>query len=142
MNYLSSFFIAFCVSSIFIGAVFILCPTGQMSKSVRFVFSLVFTLIIISSALKINFNFDFTPDTNGIGSNAEAIEKSSAVYVYSECLKQNKIDFSEISVLTTKTDDGRIVISKVLIFSKEEKNKILSALSVIAQNLEVEVINE
>lgn len=142
MNYLSSFFISFCVSSVFIGAVFILCPTGQMSKPVRFVFSLVFTLIIISSALKIDFDLNFTLDTAEIESKASAVEESSAVYVYSECLKANEIDFSEISVLTTKTDDGRIVISKVLIFSKEEKNKILSALSVIAQNLEVEVINE
>ncbi len=142
MNYLSSFFISFCVSAIFIGAVFILCPGGQMSKPVRFVFSLVFTLVIVSAALKINFDFDYTPPNDKKQEITQTIDVSSAIYVYSNCLKAQKIDFSEISISTTKTDDGSIVISKVLIFSKEEKQKIINALSEIAQNIEVEVVNE
>ena len=142
MNYLNSFFIAFCVSSIFIGAVFILCPTGQMSKPVKFVFSLVFTLVIISAALKIDFKPIFNINNTETHSNTESLEKNNAIYVYSTCLKAAKIDFKEISVLTTKTKDGRILISKVLIFSKAEKQKILNALAEVAQNIEVEIIDE
>ena len=142
MTRLSDFFITFCVSAVFIGALLIICPNGQMSKSVKYILSLVFTLLIISSAVKIDFNLDFTPNTNVINSHAEVINTHSAVYVYSQCLKAAKIEFSKISVLTNKSDDGSIVISKVLIFSKEDKNKILLALGEVAQNFEVEIINE
>ncbi len=142
MTRLSDFFITFCVSAIFIGALLIICPNGQMSKSIKYILSLVFTLLIISSAVKIDFNLDFTPNTNVINSHAEVINTHSAVYVYSQCLKAAKIEFSKISVLTNKSDDGSIVISKVLIFSKEDKNKILLALGEVAQNFEVEIINE
>ena len=142
MTRLSDFFITFCVSAFFIGALLIICPNGQMSKSIKYILSLVFTLLIISSAVKIDFNLDFTPNTNVINSHAEVINTHSAVYVYSQCLKAAKIEFSKISVLTNKSDDGSIVISKVLIFSKEDKNKILLALGEVAQNFEVEIINE
>ncbi len=142
MTRLSDFFITFCVSAVFIGALLIICPNGQMSKSVKYILSLVFTLLIISSALKIDFNLDFTPDTDSINSHTETLQTHSAAYVYGQCLKAAEIEFSKISVLTNKNDDGSIVISKVLIFSKEDKNKILSALSLVAQNYEVEIINE
>ncbi len=142
MTRLSDFFITFCVSAVFIGALLIICPNGQMAKSVKYVLSLAFTLLIISSALKIDFDFNLKPDTEAINSHTEALDIKSAEYVYSHCLKAANIEFSKISVLTNKTEDERIVISKVLIFSKEDKNKILSALSVVAQNFEVEIINE
>ena len=142
MTRLSDFFITFCVSAIFIGALIIICPSGQISKSVKYILSLVFSLLVISSVLKIDFDLNFTPDKNSISSHTEALEVKSAEYVYSHCLKAENIEFSKISVLTNKTDDDRIVISKVLIFSKEDKNKIFLALSAVAQNFEVEIINE
>jgi hypothetical protein len=142
MTRLSDFFITFCVSAVFIGALLIICPNGKISKSVKYVLSLAFTLIIISSALKIDFDFNLKPDTEAITIHTEALEVKSAEYVYSHCLKAANIQFSKISVLTNKTNDDRIVISKVLIFSKEDKNKIFLALSAVAQNFEVEIINE
>ena len=142
MTHLSDFFITFCVSAVFIGALLIICPNGQISKSIRYVLSLVFTLLIISSALKIDFDLNFTPNTDVINSYTEALDVKSAEYVYSQWLKSARIEFSKISILTNKNDNGSIVISKVLIFSKEDKNKILSALSDVAQNFEVEIINE
>ena len=142
MTRLSDFFITFCVSAIFIGALLIICPSGQISKSVKYILSLVFTLLIISSALKIDFDLNLTPNNNAISSHTEALDTQSAAYVYGQCLKAANIEFSKISVLTNKTEDGSIVISKVLIFSKEDENKILSALSLVAQNFEVEIINE
>ncbi len=142
MTHLNDFFVAFCVSAVFIGALLIICPNGQISKSVKYILGLTFTLIIISSALKVDFDLNFTPNTDAINSQASALEVKTAEYVYGQCLKTTKIEFSKISVLTNKTDDGRIVISKVLIFSKEDKNKILLALDEVAQNFEVEIINE
>ena len=66
MTRLSDFFITFCVSAVFIGALLIICPNGKISKSVKYVLSLAFTLIIISSALKIDFNFNFEQFMTGI----------------------------------------------------------------------------
>ena len=142
MSNITTFFTSFCVSAILIGAFYIICPGGEISKSVKNIFALVFTLVIISSALTVNPVFDFSGEISQNEEITNSIDTSGAVYVYSECLKAAKIEFSKISVLTNKNEDGGIVISKVLIFSSEEKEKILSALSVIAQNLEVEVINE
>lgn len=142
MNHLNSFFISFCVSSIFIGFVFIICPNGQMKNSVKYILSLVFTLIIISSALKVDFNLDLKPNTPDIQTTVQAIDEASALYVYKTCLKSAEIDFSKISVFTNKAEDGSIVISKVLIYSKEDKSKILVALQWLTQNTEVEIINE
>lgn len=142
MSNLAVFFSSFCVSAILIGALYIICPGGEISKSVKNIFALVFTLVITSSAVTVNPVFDFGGDFSQNEGVTSVIDISSAVYVYSECLKAEKIEFSEISVLTNKTEDGGIVISKVIIFSNEDKEKILSALSVVAQNLEVEVVNE
>ena len=142
MSNLAVFFSSFCVSAILIGALYIICPGGEISKSVKNIFALVFTLVITSSAVTVNPVFDFGGDISQNEGVTSSIDISSAVYVYSDCLKAAKIEFSEISVLTNKTEDGGIVISKVIIFSNEDKEKILSALSVIAQNLEVEVVNE
>ena len=142
MNQLSDFFITFCVSAIFIGSLLIICPNGQISKSVKYILSIVFILIVISSAFKIDFNFDFNIDSAKTTATVEELEIKSAHYVYSTCLTNAEIDFSKITILTNKTNDDRIIISKVVIFSKEDKNKILSALSVVAQNIEVEIINE
>ncbi len=142
MNHLNSFFISFCVSSIFIGFVFIICPNGQMKNSVKYILSLVFTLIIISSALKIDFNLSLEPNAGDTHAQTQAINEATAVYVYKSLLEKADIEFSEISVFTNKTDDGSIVISKVLIFSQEDKSKILTALEGLEQNTEVEIINE
>ena len=142
MTHLNDFFITFCASAIFIGALLIICPNGHLSKPVRNILAIVFTLIIISAALKIDFNLDLTVNTDEITSNAAALDTHSAAYVYGQCLKKAELEFSKISVFTNKNDDGSIVISKVIIFSKEDKNKILLALSQVAQNFEVEIINE
>ena len=139
---INSFLISFCVSAIFIGFVFIICPSGQMKNSVKYILSLVFTLIIISSALKIDFDLDFKSDTSNTEATTQAIDEASARYVFETCLNASKIEFSKISVLTTKNADDSIVISKVLIFSKEEKSKILNSIEGITQNLKVEIINE
>lgn len=142
MSTLNSFFVSFCVSAILLGSFFIICPDGQITKSVKNIFSLLFTLIIISSALSIKLDLNYSFDALQNNDTVTGIDTSGAIYVYSECLKSAEIEFTEISVLTTKNDDGSIIISKVLIFSKAEKNEILNALSVVAQNIEVEIINE
>lgn len=143
MSYLNSFLMSFCVSAIFIGAVFLLCPGGKMSKPVKYILTLVFTVVIITSVSNKNFDLDFsdfkvpTVDTDG-----EELKIQSAEYVLGEVLRQNGVNFSKITVCTTKAEDDSIVISKVIVFSQESQDKILDALSEIVKNYEVEIKNE
>ena len=50
MNFFSSFAVAFCGACVFIGAIYMLCPDGAVSKSVKYVLGLVFLLSVISAA--------------------------------------------------------------------------------------------
>ncbi len=143
MNYFTSFLTAFCISAIFIGAVFLICPSGKMSQPVKYVLSLVFTLVIVSSVSKFQFDFDFTlPKTDAYTQNADAIKIQSAEFVLSECLKSSDINFSKIQIQTTNSNDNSIIINKVIIFSNEDKGKILTSLGDLSKEYEVEIKNE
>ncbi len=143
MNYLSSFLSAFCVACILIGCLYIICPEGKLSKPIKYIFSLLFIVIIISCS-KLPFfdtQIDFSaPDINT--STYQDLQISSAKYVYAYTLRSQEINFSEITVCTDKLEDGSIVISKVIIFSDCEKEKVLKALDGLLETREVEIINE
>ena len=53
MNFLSSAITAFCAACIFIGTLYILCPEGAVSKSVKYILSLdvnsLVTTIVLSN---------------------------------------------------------------------------------------------
>ncbi len=143
MNGLASFLMSFCVSAIFIGAIFIICPNGKMSKPIKYIFSLVFTVILITAVSKTeiapdDWEFEFKADT----SQSDALKIQSAEYVWGQCLKSANINFQKITVCTNKTEDGGITISKVIIFSNENEEKIFTALGDLAKAYEVEIKNE
>ncbi len=143
MNYFTSFLTAFCVAAIFIGAVFLICPNGKMSQPLKYILSLIFTLVVISSVSKFQFDFDFTlPKSETYTENADAIKIQSAEYVLSSCLKANNINFSKIEIQTTNSNDNSIIINKVIIFSNDEKDKIISSLAELSKEYEVEIKNE
>lgn len=139
----SSLIGSFCASCVFIGALYMLCPDGVMSKTVKYILGLCFLLSVISVAgitAEIP-QIDFTlPET--AADTQESLEISSAEYVISQLLSASGIDFSEITVCTDKSEDGSIIINKVIIQSREEKEKIISCLGELTKNYEVEIINE
>ena len=120
MSGLSTFLTSLCAASVFIGAVHLICPDGNMGKPVKYVLSL-------DAAAEVS---------------DEELKTASAKYVYEQALKSNKINFTEITVCTDKTEDGSIVISKVIIFSDCAEERIRAALGEAAQNIEVEIVNE
>ena len=141
---MTQFFISFSTGCILIGALYILCPEGNVAKPIKHIFSLVFLLIIISAANLPLKNIDFTMPTISPtdNENYNEMQISSAEYVFSEALKSQNINFSEISIFTDKTDDDSIVITKVVIVSNDAREKILNALGGLSENREVEIINE
>lgn len=143
MSYFTGFITAFCAGCVLIGTLHIICPDGAMSKPVKYVLSLVFMLIIISAAgitvKKADFDFKIpSSDSEDTG----ALDIAAAEYVYARLLESAGINFTKITVCTDKSDDGSIIISKVIIYSDCDRLKITEALSVVAENYEVEVINE
>lgn len=143
MNFFSTFVASFCAACVFIGGLFILCPSGAMSRSVKYIFTLVFVLTVISAAAiavgKWEYQkFDFTTTVP----ESEELDINTARYVYAAALQKSGIDFSEITVCTDKTTSGGISISKVIICSDCESQRILSALEGLAENIEVEIKNE
>ncbi len=141
---MTQFFISFCTGCILIGALYILCPEGNISKPIKHIFSLLFLIIIISAANIPLKNIDFTFQTSAVteSENYEEMQISAAKYIFSEALTACDINFSEISIYTDKNDNDSIVITKVVIVSNESKDKILQALKGLSENREVEIINE
>ena len=76
------------------------------------------------------------------GQNSDKLQIQSAEYVWGACLNAANIKFTKITVCTNKTQNNSIVISKVMIFSNESKENILTALGDLAKAVEVEIINE
>lgn len=143
MNYLSSAISAFCASCVFIGALFMLCPEGNLSKSVKYVLSLVFLVCVISAAgigvKNIDFDFFAAKQTDV---SVEPFENLNIRLIFEETLRKNGINFEEITVFTDKLETGGISITKVIIRSDCEKEKISAVLSDVSNSIEVEVIDE
>lgn len=143
MSGLSSFLTAICAAAVFIGALHLICPDGSLGKPVKYILSLAFLITIISAAgllkggIDANINFETSAEASD-----EALKTASAKYVYEQALRNSEINFTEITVCTDKTEDGSIIISKVIIYSDCEKTRILDALGAAAQNIEVEIVNE
>ena len=66
---------------------------------------------------------------------------AQARLVFEQALTSSNINFSRIEVCTNKEGDS-IIISKVIIYSADEKGKILNVLGDISETYEVEIINE
>lgn len=143
MNSFSSFITSFCVACILIGCLYIICPEGKLSKSLKYILSLLFVVIIISSSKLILINKNAEPtflETNNI--EYTELQLSSAKYLYSYTLKSQAINFKEIYFSTDKTQDGSIVINKVVIITDCQREKVLKALGELSKTREVEIINE
>lgn len=143
MNWFKSLITAICTAGICFGALYIICPIGKMAKSVKYVFSLCFLLIIITVVgVNVKFNTYEFGFENSIKFDNSQTEVATAKSVYELALKNAGIEFSQIEVFTDISEEGDISINKVIVYSACEKEKIVAALTPAAENFEVEVINE
>jgi hypothetical protein len=142
-NGMTQFITSFCAGCILIGSLYIICPEGNISKPIKTVFSLLFLVIVISAAnipFK-NIEFDLNPQPT-LSQNYADMQTTAAEYVFSHTLTSQDIDFEKITVFTDNSNPESIVITKVVIVSKESKEKILKALGELTLNREVEIIDE
>lgn len=143
MSWFTSAVTAFCVSSVFIGIIFIICPDGVMNKSVKYVLGLCFLVTLVTSIGVFSKNDSFHIEINDyVLTDTENLDVTTAKYIYSYALQKEGINFKKIEILTDKLSDGSIVINKIIVNSDCQKEKIINALGEAAKNFEVDVINE
>lgn len=143
MNSILQFFATFCAAAIFIGALYIICPEGAVSKTVKYTLSLVFMCITVAAA-------GFTVKTTQIeavkphtfSENQLEMEVLFARQVYARALTSQKIKFDYIEVFTNKLQNGSIVINKVEIKTDAQSQQVIAALQGLDPSIEVEIINE
>ncbi len=143
MTWLPSVLTAVCASCVLIGALQLLCPAGSMAKPVKTVVGLAFLLSVLTAAVPAIRQVEI-PSVFPQAQTAEPEElyQASAVYVYERALRAAGIDFTKITVCTDKSEDGSIHISKIVIVSDEQKQRIEAALEGAANEAEVVVTHE
>lgn len=140
MKEFSSFIISFCVVSCVIGGFYIVFPNGKLSKSVKniAVLSLICSFLgLFCVGLKIEIKSDM--NFNAENRQEEMIDVTKMIF--EKALKDNKIKYSKIIFITDKNESDSIIISKIVIYSKDDKEKILKIIG-NDEEYEVEVINE
>ena len=142
MSQITQMVMGLSAAAIFIGAMFMLAPTGNMHKSVRYVFTLVFLCVCITIFLKLGkFNFDkFSVTQNTDYTVAQNLTKIQAEQICAAALPDNNISFNKISVITDNNEVGGIFISNVIIESDENADLIKKSIeqTVITKEVTVE----
>ncbi len=134
---------AVCSACVLIGALHMLCPDGVMQKPVKYLISLAFLVTLVATVLPAVQHVEWNWHISAAQSEqSAALETAAAEYVYASVLRAEGINFSKITVCTDKTQDGSISISKVIIVSNAESEKILSALRAVVENVKVVIQHE
>lgn len=141
MQALNSFIISFCSSCVLLGFLYMLCPSGSMSASVKYVFCLCFVCCVIGSSIAISKpDFSWFEKSNTSEILTEQNSAVTAQAVFSEALRGQNIDFRKITVNTNKLSDGSIIISRVTVYTDESADIINQAIG--SDSYEVYIINE
>ena len=141
MSGINSFITSFCGGCILLGFLYMLCPSGSMSASVKYVFCLCFVCSVLVAVISIP-----SPDFSSFDkakSNDILTEENAAVtaqLMFGEALKQKNINYREIVVNTNKLADNSIIISKVTVYSNCSAQEIIATID--SKDYEVVVINE
>lgn len=140
MSALNGFIVAFCIGCIVLGALYILVPKGNISKAVKYAFSLVFLCVILTSALKLSVSDIPRLSTDSKDFADERFSAAAAQTVLSEALTGADINFTKITVFTDKTESGGININKVYVYTSEREEKVMEIIG--SDAYELVVINE
>lgn len=124
MSGFSSFILAFCTMCVVMGGIYILCPTGSMSRSVKFALSLSFVCCLISGIINLDIPEigDFSLQSNTYKN--EEMSAAATRLIFEDALTRGGINFSKIEVCTDKLADGSISITEVVVYSPDPPQKI------------------
>lgn len=143
MNSIYEFVTVFCSICLLFGGIYILKPTGNTAKTVKYIFSLIFVCVVLTAIFKIK-TVDFNLKSNVLNYElaTDSLTENAIILTFSEALRSAEINFYKITVCTNKNEDGSISISKVTVISNEEKEKIIKTLGGEDAEYEIEVLYE
>lgn len=141
MNALGNFAVSFCISCTVIGGLYMLCPKGAAEKAVKYIFSLIFLICIISSVPVLKkINADIILSENELQISDEMRETAARLTVEA-ALRNAGIEFNEITLYTDKSENGSIKITKVRVVSSAPYEKIQEALGGEDTAYSVEIVS-
>lgn len=118
-----------------------LCPKGAAEKAVKYIFSLIFLICIISSVPVLKkINADIILSENELQISDEMRETAARLTVEA-ALRNAGIEFNEITLYTDKSENGSIKITKVRVVSSAPYEKIQEALGGEDTAYSVEVVS-
>ena len=113
--------IVFCAVSVLTGAIGILSG-GALEKSAGYILSLIFLASLVTALAGADFNIEIKAE-EAIGENAEyeeALSEYQAEYLAAALLSEKELPFEKITASATKTEDGSIIISEIVILGGNE----------------------
>ena len=140
MNTLKIFVAAFCGGCVLLGTLYVLVPSGNISKPVKFAICLCFLLSVLTVAL--NRKDDITPafSYSETDFENERLSAEAARLVFAAALDSANIKFSKITVFTDKSQTGGISITKVYVYTSAAKDEVNAAIG--SDDYGLVIINE
>lgn len=145
MNDFKAVILGICIASVCLGAMYMLKPKGNMEKSVRFGFAVIFLTLTISLFVslfkgggKAVPTYALSPDY----SVSEKITEISARQIVAEVLRENGLKFEEIKIFTNIEESGGISIKRITVKTSENAEKVIGSINAVIKSDGVEVINE
>ncbi len=124
MESINAFVSVFCVTAIMVGGIKLLLG-GVLEESGKYILAIVLLTVTVAAIANTNISFktnkkQVATKTNDYSQNLIAYETE---YVVKKLFEENNISFKKVTVKTNKNTQGDIVISEVVVFGAEEKNK-------------------
>ena len=139
MREFAAFAVSFCGVCVAAGGLYILLPENKMTKMVKYVIVLVLISAFIG-IFSVNFSINFPDVSTHTNSVLESGSEKMITAVFEKALRLKNIEFEKITVFTDKTKEGRIVITKIRIYSRESRERIISAIG-NGNDYEIEIVN-
>ncbi|MBQ0084452.1 MAG: hypothetical protein KBS52_06805 [Clostridiales bacterium] len=133
--------LGFCAAAIFFGALSFLAPSGNMKKSVRYAFSLVFLVFCIGLFSAFGKLDEIKLEMPQVSVSA-ASGNAYAEYLCGAVLKDAGITYKKITANTNIKENGDIYINKIRIETEERPDIVERRIREKLEAEKVEVVNE
>ena len=104
------------VSATVIGAVYIICPSGQMSRFMKYILGLILLLCIVTPFMSASFNFEKLEARADYSAQAEEMLINQTQHIVAAVLSENGISYEKIEVYMDISEDGSISIYRIHLF--------------------------
>ncbi len=110
------------VSAVVIGAVYMICPDGVMSRQMKFIAGLIMILALMTPFIGTKFEIPEPSETPDYSASAEDMLCAQTRYLAESVLKSKGIDFERIEVFADISSDGGISFYRIYLYGVSNKD--------------------